>query len=309
MTRLSVIIPAYNAEATISRAIDSALEQDCEGVEIVAVNDGSTDSTAKVLERYESRVKTITQPNRGLAAARNAGVAASSGRYLAFLDADDAWRAGYLAAMCAALERSPCAVLAFADIEKVGEHGESLGVSPVGQAPAMQDLLSRACGIYPSAVVMRRTAFDLCGGFCEEFRVVFEDSYMWLLAREHGEFVYVAQPLVIYSASDWILIVDKYESGREVFNRIVRGRYGSAAEPLIDYWTSIFAGGLVLKAVAEIGSGNWRGAWHSGGRLMGLQPHHLLTFRHIKRVFRKQRLKRIPAIFLRALITHRSKYA
>ena len=132
---------------------------------------------------------------------------------------------------------------------------------------------------------------------------------MWLLARECGEFVYVAEPLVIYRCPDWAAIVDKYEPGREVFNRLVRQRYGSAAEPVIDYWRSIFAGGIVLRALTQMGSGDWREAWRSLARLLSLGPLYLLRFRNLRRLFRKRRLKLMPGVVLNALLHRRSKTA
>lgn len=82
MVKVSTIIPAYNAERTIAQAIDSALSQDFKAHEVVVVNDGSTDFTADILENYGSKIHVITQCNRGLSVARNAGVRESTGKYL-----------------------------------------------------------------------------------------------------------------------------------------------------------------------------------------------------------------------------------
>ena len=99
---LSVIVPVYNAEAFIARSLDSLLAQRlAASYEIIVVNDGSTDGTARILERYAPMpaVKIITQPNRGLSAARNAGLDAAAGEYVFFLDADDFAEPGGLAAL------------------------------------------------------------------------------------------------------------------------------------------------------------------------------------------------------------------
>src|ERR1700761_16513 len=98
MKDVSIIIPVYNHAATVSQAIDSALGQEFDGsIEIVAVNDGSTDETQEVLDLYRSRIKVVRQANRGNAAARNTAIAHSRGEYLALLDADDIWLPGRLA--------------------------------------------------------------------------------------------------------------------------------------------------------------------------------------------------------------------
>jgi glycosyltransferase involved in cell wall biosynthesis len=89
--RISVIIPAYNAVAYIERAIQSVLAQTRPAEEIIIINDGSTDNTAKVLQRYEGQIRIIHQSNAGVSAARNAGIRAATGDWIAFLDADDEW--------------------------------------------------------------------------------------------------------------------------------------------------------------------------------------------------------------------------
>jgi len=85
----SIIIPVYNDEKHVARAIESALNQTMREIEVIVVDDGSTDGTSEVLKRYESRIKIIRQENKGVATARNAGFRASGGQYISFLDSDD----------------------------------------------------------------------------------------------------------------------------------------------------------------------------------------------------------------------------
>ncbi len=89
--RVSVVIPAYNCERFIRDAVDSALAQDYPALKIIVIDDGSTDDTGALLASYGTRIRLLSQPNRGCAAARNKGVAHAHGRYIAFLDGDDAW--------------------------------------------------------------------------------------------------------------------------------------------------------------------------------------------------------------------------
>lgn len=91
--KLSVVIPAYNAEATIARALESVLAQSCPAHEIIVVNDASTDNTADIVaHEYAGRVKLIEKiQNCGSSVARNTGIDAATGNYIAFLDADDVW--------------------------------------------------------------------------------------------------------------------------------------------------------------------------------------------------------------------------
>jgi len=93
---VSVIIPAYNAENWLSHAVDSALSQTHPPREVIVIDDGSTDATRAVARGYGDRVVCIEQSNRGQAAARNAGLRAARGEFIAFLDADDYWRPDFL---------------------------------------------------------------------------------------------------------------------------------------------------------------------------------------------------------------------
>ena len=89
MKLISVVIPLYNQKKYISQAIDSILSQSYDNIEIIVVNDGSTDNPKSILKKYHGKIKLIEQTNKGLAAARNIGIAESSGSYIQFLDADD----------------------------------------------------------------------------------------------------------------------------------------------------------------------------------------------------------------------------
>jgi glycosyltransferase involved in cell wall biosynthesis len=89
--KVSVIVPNYNYGKYIEQAIESVLSQTYKNIEIIVVDDGSTDNSLEVLERYRNKITLITQKNQGVSAARNNGVRASSGEYIAFLDPDDVW--------------------------------------------------------------------------------------------------------------------------------------------------------------------------------------------------------------------------
>lgn len=106
MNRISVIIPAFNAALYLGEAIESVLDQSTPADEIIVVDDGSDDDTAGVADKF-SRVHVIRQPNQGCAVARNTGIAASSGEWLAFLDADDLWLPEKLSLQADYLKNNP----------------------------------------------------------------------------------------------------------------------------------------------------------------------------------------------------------
>ena len=89
MKPISVIIPCYNSGTHLAQAIDSVLAQTCPASEIIVVDDGSTDDSPAIMARYGDRIRVVRQANAGLPAARNAGIQAATGEWLAFLDADD----------------------------------------------------------------------------------------------------------------------------------------------------------------------------------------------------------------------------
>src|SRR5260370_29458006 len=115
MPQVSAIIAVYNGAATVAQAIDSVLAQTFGDLDLIVVNDGSTDGTPGVLRNYGDRIRVVDQPNCGVAAARNAGVSASRGEYIAFLDSDDACAPTKIAPAVPALDQAPSALLPFRD--------------------------------------------------------------------------------------------------------------------------------------------------------------------------------------------------
>jgi glycosyltransferase involved in cell wall biosynthesis len=123
VTTLSAVIPAYNAEAWLGQAIESALAQEEVALEVVVVDDGSTDGTAEVLATFGDRIRLVRQANRGLPAARNAGIAAARGDLVAFLDADDTWEPSKSRRQLAYLAAHPACGLVFCDVHRMDPQG------------------------------------------------------------------------------------------------------------------------------------------------------------------------------------------
>lgn len=129
MPRASIVVPAYNSADTLPATLESLLAQTFPDFEIVIVNDGSTDETEAVALAYaaDPRVSVVTQANRGLAGARNTGIAAAKGAYVGFCDADDLWEAGKLAAHVAHLDGNPDLGLSYSGSKLIDEEGKPLG--------------------------------------------------------------------------------------------------------------------------------------------------------------------------------------
>jgi glycosyltransferase involved in cell wall biosynthesis len=129
--RVTCVITAYNYGAFVGEAIESALAQDYPShrLEIVVVDDGSTDDTPAVLERYADRVKVIRRPNGGVNAATTTGIEAATGQLITFLDGDDSWPAGRVRVLVDALRRNPQAAVVYGDQEVIDASGAQIAPS------------------------------------------------------------------------------------------------------------------------------------------------------------------------------------
>jgi len=124
---VTAVIPAFNAERFVAEAIESVLGQTHPQVECIVVDDGSTDHTAEVVERYGERVRLLRQRNAGVSVARNNGAAAGEGAFVAFLDADDRWHQAKLERQLARLQGATAQTMAVCAVRAIDEAGAPLG--------------------------------------------------------------------------------------------------------------------------------------------------------------------------------------
>jgi len=154
---ISCIVPCHNGEAFLAAALDSILAQDHRPLEIIVIDDGSSDSSAEIAERYGEPVSVLRQERGGQARARNAGILAAAGGYICFLDADDLYRPGKLTAQLAELEAHPEVELCLCTAENFWEPGleaERERYSAYGKLRATTHL---------GSVLARRSVFDSVG--------------------------------------------------------------------------------------------------------------------------------------------------
>jgi len=181
---VSVVIPTFERRRIVVAAVWSALAQTRDDVEVIVVDDGSTDGTAAAVGGIDQRVKVLRRPNGGPAAARNTGIQQARAPIIAFLDSDDRWQPHHLEEMLALLDSDPAAVLACTG---GATHGDDSLHRPVGVTHAALGVLLGGL-LYTSAVGVRREAVDAVGGFDERFRVL-EDSDLWGRLSMEGKFV------------------------------------------------------------------------------------------------------------------------
>jgi len=179
---VSVIIPTYNYGRFIREAIDSVLAQTYHGLEIIVVDDGSTDDTQRIVAGFGNRIMTVRQNNAGPAAARNAGMAVARGEYLAFLDSDDLWLPEKIDKQIALFEADPELGLVHCGAERVDAAGKTLSVELAGlEGWVARELLATGHGLVAvgSSMMVLRSIAEEIGGF---------DSR--LSTCEDGEFCY-----------------------------------------------------------------------------------------------------------------------
>jgi len=207
---VSIIIPTYNCQQYIAQAIDSIRSQCYKNIEIIVIDDGSTDNSAKIAEQYGEPVKVIHQTNQGPAAARNRGVAESSGEFIAFLDGDDLWLPNKLAPQIRLLQDHPDIDIAYGAFRKWAADNN-------GEYPPPEQFISGGDNseldialsgwiyhkllldnyIHIITAVIRRSLFNELGGFNESFQTG-EDYDFWLRASRISQAYKLAKPVALY---------------------------------------------------------------------------------------------------------------
>lgn len=204
---VSVVIPAYNAGDFIAETLESVFAQTYSPLEIIVVDDGSTDRTAEAVKNYiqendnETNLRYIYQQNSGPSAARNLGIKSSTGKYVAFLDADDLWPEDKLTKQAGLMELYPEVVLTFGDMRrfsKINGMAESMFMRQKYNREffgdffyvkdAYKKLLSR--NFIPTGTVMIRRKYFQNGFFFDESLRYVEDLDLWLRIAMNGRIAY-----------------------------------------------------------------------------------------------------------------------
>lgn len=170
MARVSVVIPCYNAEGLIRTAVDSVLGQTFQDLEVLVVDDGSTDASPAIVEGYGDPVRLLRSAHGGPGAARNAGVQHSTGEIIAFLDADDIWEPGYLEHLVSVLDGQPTVDVAYAWARYIDAAGRLLpaALRPRPSADPLSQALTQGCFVLLQMLVIRRSTLERVGLFDPE---------------------------------------------------------------------------------------------------------------------------------------------
>ena len=204
---VSVVMPLYNKVDYVEAAIRSVLEQTFTDLEIVVVDDGSTDGSGAVMQRLDDpRIRLLHQENAGAPAARNAGIAAARGRWVAFLDADDTWRPDKLARQLAVLAREPDLVWAAGAYVWIKPGARVIERNLADQSwfrspEVLEDglvALTNPLHLWTGTIMVRRNVLVQVGGFDTSFPMG-QDVLMWSrIAARHPPLAYVRTPIADY---------------------------------------------------------------------------------------------------------------
>lgn len=213
--KVSIIVPAYNAGSFIAEALESVFSQTYKNVEIIVVNDGSTDNTEDILRPWFDRITYVAQKNKGLPSALNSGLKHVHGDYVAILDADDIWEREKLEAQVGLMEKFPNVGLSYTNFVPFGDpvdfrtgFDENKGAlrrycsSPVGPdfylittSCLLRDLLVEQGFPKPSSTMIRTTCFEKVGNFNEQLTFC-QDTEMTLRISKYFQFAYIDRCLL-----------------------------------------------------------------------------------------------------------------
>ncbi len=279
----SVIIPCYNQASYLTAALDSVLAQTSVDWEAIVVDDGSSDGTSEVAAAYaarDRRIRPLRQDNQGLAGARNTGIGAARGAYLAFLDADDAWEPEFLATCVETLEARADLLGVYTRNLHIDGAGNQLPM-PGGQVFAPDRLYSRLLqgGFFPPcAVVVRTEAVRAAGLFDGQLdgRGT-EDWDLWLRLAARGGLAGIDRPLARYRVQTGSMSTDAEPMHRNRMAVLAKHLGPPDGEPA--QWSNdkrrAYGHALRATALGHIAQGDPQQGWLMLGRAAELWPEIL----------------------------------
>ena len=313
--RISVIIPTYNAEAFISRTVESVSRQTVTDLEIVVVDDGSTDGTLEMLTSSlsrEPRLRLIRQANAGVAEARNRGLreADPHARYISFLDHDDVLEPGALQALCAALDPVPSAVAAYGRLKLIGVHDEPVRAShlekwaderltvvgnrlerrPNSQLATFESLIVLSCIVSMSGTVIRRNALERVGGF-DPLAVPADDWDLWIRLSRLGPIAFTHHVVASHRRHELNQSLDLDRVTQA--NRYLRKKLAESPENTAQQRAAVHVAELHLEYVACLYRLDWFAGCARQGQLLPAMKqlrHALLSYARFRAGLRRSRV-------------------
>ncbi len=265
MIQISVIIPTFNRAQSVGEAISSVEKQTRKADEIIVVDDGSDDGTPEILRHFDGRIRLIRQANQGVSAARNAGIQAASGEWIAFLDSDDLWYPNRLAV----LERDIRQTLAGVHVANVQFEGPGYSrdlfdlrglTFPSGGALLVNDAITIALA-YPStiATAVRRSWLVENGGF-DTSMSIHEDTHLFFRLSQVGPWLVTGDKVAVARRLEDGAGLSDQSTGRRVYSATMKTRVfetvsGAALSPEIQARVARRQSGSLFELAAAQAAG------------------------------------------------------
>ncbi len=229
---VSVVIPVFNAQAFLKDAIASVLEQSFRNIEVICVNDGSTDGTSEILQWFrekDSRIRVIHQANSGIVEALNNGCMAARGSWICRMDADDLAFPNRLSRQLGYVEelesrRIPVVALGTSILE-IDERSRPIGAQSL---PTDHDVIVRRLeegrpGLFHPTALIRRSAFEEVGGYRREYQWI-EDHDLWMRLAQHGRLANLQEPLLCYRLHGSSVCWQRKEQQRWLMDQLIKSK-------------------------------------------------------------------------------------
>ena len=279
MKTVSVVIPNYNNEGYVARAIESVLSQTFTDYEIIVVDDGSTDNSKRVINTFGNKVQYIFQENRGLGGARNTGILASNSEFIGLLDADDEWQPTFLEKMISLARRQPNSVVYYSAAQAMDSAGNDLPqiFGRMVSSDTLYGSLLRANFIIPSTVVFRRSVILETGLFEEKNRELHgcEDWDLWLRLAPSFQFSSTDEVLVRYRLHTNTFSANPAHM-QDAVKSVIEKNFGVNDGKVAD-WSAekrrAFGGVYRYRVLTSVQKqGNWDAATESLGMALEIDP-------------------------------------
>jgi len=283
---ISVITATYNMGQYLNDAIDSVLSQDYQSLECIVVDDGSDDNTKNILAQYQEdpRVMVICQDNSGQTVAKNRGISAAHGEFLAFCDADNIWLPDKLSRQIKCYNSNPEVGVVYGDIELMNEQGDPLPTPSIKRYSGRitGKLLADNFVTFNTTLVPRRI-IDKVGGFDESLSMAI-DYDLWLRISVEYEFIHIPAPLARYRVWSGQLshrTAERFDNCFKLLNQFL-DRYPRSvtATEVRKAWAHTF----VSRGLWHANEGRKLSAWQDCGRAFIRNPHDMRLWKTIARL-------------------------